>query len=116
MEIARYIDKQWHHYCVRDRHVQDLLYTDLDKFTQASCDRKYSFLQDFDATFESLAKLEARIRTHMSLSDHVYVGLGEPLVMYKDQIKHGWDHEHNVPEGPHYYTDDFINRFSKKIR
>ena len=113
MQIARYMDEQWHHYCVRDEHLKDHLYTDIDKFKLATCERKYSYLQDFDATFESLATLETKIRTHMSLADHVYVGLGEPLVMYKDQPKHGWDHEHNVPEGPYYYTDDFINRFSK---
>ena len=113
MNIARYIDNQWHHLCVRDRHVKDTLYTDLDEFTKASCDRKYSYLQDFDATVESLAALEDRIRTHMSLSEQVYVGLGEPLVYYKDKAKHGWDYENNIADGPYYYTDDFINRFSK---
>ena len=113
MKIARYMDKQWHHYCVREYHLKALLYTDIDKFKQATCDRKYSYLQDFDATFESLATLETKIRTHMSLADHVFVGLGEPLLMYKDKNKHGWDHEHNVPEGPFYYTDDFINKFTK---
>ena len=113
MQIARYIDEQWHHYCVRDEHLKDHLYTDIDKFKLATCDRKYSYLQDFDATFESLATLETKIRTHMSLADHVYVGLGEPLVFYKDKNKHGWDHENNVPNGPYYYTNDFINRFSK---
>jgi hypothetical protein len=113
MKLARYIDREWHHYCVRDRHVQNTLYTDEDEFADCKSDKKFSYLQDFDATYESLAALEARIRKHIALSDHVYVGLGEPLVMYKDQVKHGWDHEHNVPDGPHYYTDDFINRFSK---
>jgi len=113
MNTARYIDKQWHHYCVRDRHVAHTLYTDLDEFKNVTCDRKYSYLQDFDGTFQSLAALEDRIRTHMSLSNHVYVGLGEPLVFWKDEAKHGWDYENNVAEGPYYYTDDFINRFSK---
>ena len=85
MKLARYIDQKWHHLCVRDRHVTDTLYTDLDSFTRASCDMKYSYLQDFDGlhSLESLAALEDRIRTHMSLSDHVYVGLGEPLLFYK---------------------------------
>lgn len=114
MKLARYIDEQWHHLCVRDRHVNDTLYTDLDSFTRASCDMKYSYLQDFDGlhSLESLAALEDRIRTHMSLSDHVYVGLGEPLLFYKDP-KHGWDYQNKIAEGPYYYTDDFINRFSK---
>lgn len=97
---------------MRDRHVKDTIYTDLDAFTNASCDKRYSYLQDFDATAKSLAALEDRIRTHMKLSEHVYVGLGEPLVFYKDEAKHGWDHENNLPDGPYYYTDDFINRFS----
>ena len=45
----------------------------------------------------------------------MYVGFGEPIIIYKDQAKHGWDYENNVPEGPHYYTDDFINKFSKDL-
>ena len=113
MKLARYIDEQWHHLCVRDRHVYDTIYTDLDAFTNASCDKRYSYLQDFDASAKSLAALEDRIKTHLKLSEHVYVGLGEPLLFYKDEAKHGWDYENNLPEGPYYYTDDFINKFSK---
>src|SRR6056300_20370 len=113
MKYARYIDREWHHYCVRDNNVIDTLFFDFDEFKKSSAQKKFSYLQDFDANFDSLKLLEDKIRQHILVSDHVYVGLGEPLVQYKDESKHGWDTENNIAEGPYYYTDDFINRFSK---
>ena len=116
MKIARYIDPNWHHYCVRDYKVADSIIEDFDQYRDFKADRKFSYLQDFKASQESLQKLETRIHQHVGVADHVFVGLGEPLFMYKDAEKHGWDHENDVPEGPYYYTDDFINKFGKDDR
>lgn len=112
MKIARYVDKDWHHYCVRNYQVADSIFLDFNIFTTTRADKKFSYLQDFEASEQSLELLESKIRQHLKVSDHVFVGFGEPLIVYKDKEKHGWDHEHNVAEGPYYHTNDFINKFA----
>ena len=113
MEIARYIDHDWHHYCVRDYRVADTITTDFDHYKEIKAIKKYSYIQDFTPSDEGLKRLEQKIRQHLLVADHVFVGFGEPLLMYKDEDKYGWDHEHNCPDGPYHYTNDFINKFSK---
>ena len=113
MEIARYVDNNWHHYCIRDERVSETLFTSVEEYKQTTANKKISYIQDFKQTDNSIEILEQKIRKHLEISDHVYVGLGEPILMYKDK-KHGWDHEHNCWEGPFYYTDDFINKFNPK--
>lgn len=104
MKIARYIDHDWHHYCVRDHTVADTIIENFGQYKETNADAKFSYLQDFRANTESLRELEQKIRQHLLIADHVFVGLGEPLFMFQD----------NVPEGPFYYTDHFINKFSKE--
>ena len=113
MEIARYIDHDWHHYCVRDYTVADSIITDFDHYKDIKANQKFSYLQDFKASTHSLKQLEQRIKQHLLVADHVFVGFGEPVLCYKDQEKHGWDNKHNCPDGPYYYTCDFVNKFSK---
>lgn len=109
MDTIRYVDHHWHHYCERDSSVLLSLYTNFESFKRSKASNKFSYIQDFG--LEDVKLLESKIRQHLEVSNHVFVGFGEPLIIYKDEEKHGWDHEHNVPEGPHYYTDDFINKF-----
>jgi len=108
MEIARFIDN-WHHYCIQYQHMKPL-YQDIDTFKNIKADKKYSYLTSWKAGTDHAIALEEKIRSHMSISDHVYVDLGEPALMYKDK-KHGWDGENNTWEGPWYGTVDFVNRF-----
>lgn len=115
MEILRYVDKDWHHLCVRDYRIQGTMTNDFNHFKATQASKKISYLQDFLANEVTLPSLEKKIFEHCEVADHVYVGFGEPIFRYKDEAKHGWDFENNVPEGPHYYTDDFINKFSKDL-
>ena len=116
MDIVRYIDEDWHHYCVRDHTIKHTIVENFDLFKKIKANKKFSYLQDFKATDESLKQLESRITQHLEIADHVFVGFGEPLFSYKDEAKHGWDHENNLPEGPYYYTNDFINKFATHDR
>jgi len=113
MTTKRFIDESWHHYCVRDNSVKHTITSDYNEYLLSDAQHKFSYLQDFMATETSLGLLEKKIHQHLKVADHVYVGLGEPLVVYKDPDKHGWDYENNRPDGPYYFTDDFINKFSK---
>ena len=109
MDIVRYVDPTWHHYCERDSEVMLSMYTNFKSFKNSKAQIKFSYIQDFG--LDDIFNLEKKIREHLEISNHVFVGFGEPIISYKDP-KHGWDNEHNCYEGPFYYTDDFINRFA----
>ncbi len=110
MRVVRYVDRDWHHYCDRS-HVNPLdTYHSFQRYTEAICDKRYAYLQDFNKTQTSLEVLEEKIKKSLEVSDHTFVGFGEPIIIYKDP-KHGWDHDNDCWDGPHYYTDDFINKF-----
>ena len=110
MNLVRYIDNDWHHYCDRKQINAECVVESLEQLSTTKADKKYSYIQDFNKNPSSIEILENKIRQSMTVADHTFVGLGEPLISYKDP-KHGWDHEHNCYEGPFYYTDNFINKF-----
>ncbi len=107
MDTIRYVDTNWHHYCKRAGIDPTKVFTDFIKYKN-TIGKKYSYIQDFG--LEDAEQLENKIKLHLEVADHVFVGFGEPLIMYKDKTN-GWDHEHNCWDGPWYYTDDFINKF-----
>lgn len=109
MKIVRFVDN-WHHYCIQF-HEMKPLYTDVNEFTQTKADRKYSYLTCWHGVDEDeVMALEKKIRLHMTISDHVYVDLGEPSLQYKDK-SYGWNEEINFWEGPYFGTTDFVNKF-----
>ena len=111
MKIARFVDKEWHHYCVRHSNFEPL-YTDVNEFKNVKADKKFSYLIEWLPNTDTIPKLYNRIQMHMKMSDHVYVDFGEPIIAYKDK-SYGWDDTNNCWEGPYFYTNDFINRFNK---
>lgn len=110
MKIARFVDN-WHHYCIQYASMKPL-YEDLDTFQSVKVDKKFSYLASWKTGTDHAVALEDQIRTHMEISDHVYVDLGEPSLNYKDK-KNGWDTEFDDWYGPSYGTPDFINKFDK---
>lgn len=101
MKIARYIDPDWHHYCVREYKLKDSIIENFDQYKEVKVDAKYSYLQNFKASTASVQELETRIRQHLQIANHVFVGLGEPLLIYEEK-----------DQGP-FYTNDFINKFTE---
>ena len=102
MKIARYIEPDWHHYCVQYHDFKPFCRT-LDDLMNADADRKFSYLATWDASKETALALEEKIRSHMKVADHVYVDFGEPLLHYK------------APTGGDYHsTPHFINKFNKE--
>ena len=93
----------------RDSEVMLSMYTNFKSFKNSKAQIKFSYIQDFG--MDDIFNLEKKIREHLEISNHVFVGFGEPIISYKEP-KHGWDNEHDCYEGPFYYTDDFINRFA----
>lgn len=110
MKIARFIDN-WHHYCIQYESMKPL-FDKLDEFKNVKADKKFSYLTSWKIGTDYAIELENKIRTHMAISDHVYVDLGEPALNYKDK-KHGWDDSYDDWYGPWYGTPDFINKFDK---
>ena len=76
MDILRYIDEDWHHYCVREPTIRHTIVDNFDIFKKIKANKKFSYLQDFKATDESLTQLESRITQHLEIADHVFVGFG----------------------------------------
>lgn len=111
MDIIRYVDQDWHHYCDRSKVNTNTLYTNIDLYKAAS-GKKYAYLIFFNKEQNTSEHLKKKIDTFTAISDHVFFDFQEPMMSYKDP-KHGWDSEHNCWDGPFYYTDDFINQFSK---
>ena len=102
MKIARYIEPNWHHYCVQYQDFKPFCRT-LDDLRNSDPDRKFSYLATWDASKETALALEEKIRSHMKVADHVYVDFGEPLLHYK------------APTGGAYHsTPQFINKFNKE--
>ena len=99
MKIARFIDKDMHHYCPR-YFVFKPLYTDVNEFKNIEADKKFSYLVEWSPNTDTIPKLYDRIQMHMEISDHVYVDLGEPGFCYKE-------------DRTNFYTPDFINKFNK---
>ena len=61
MEILRYVDKDWHHLCVRDYRIQGTMTNDFDHFKATQASKKISYLQDFLANEVTLPSLEKKI-------------------------------------------------------
>ena len=101
--ILRYVEQDWHHFCVRDHRIQGTTTNDYEHFRQTKASRKISYLQNFFIDTDTIPVLEKKISKHCEVADHVYVGFGEPIIFYKEHGKH------------HCYTHDFINRFSKDL-
>ena len=99
MKIARFIDKDMHHYCVQYFAFKPL-YTDVNEFKNVEADKKFSYLAEWCPNTDTIPKLYDRIQMHMEISDHVYVDLGEPGFCYKE-------------DNNDFYTPDFINKFNK---
>ena len=113
MDIIRYVDQDWHHYCERSFEIEQTIHSNFESYKQSTAGKKFSYIQNFGKTQNNFEDLYLKIKKHLDVSDHVFVGFGEPLITYKDP-KHGWDAINNTWDGPFYSTNDFINKFDKQ--
>ena len=47
MDLVRYIDNDWHHYCDRRQIHTDRVVESLEELSKSKADKKYSYIQDF---------------------------------------------------------------------
>ena len=99
MRIVRYINPSWHHYAVQYPNFN--IVRDWKSYENASGDKKFSYISEFNPTSERIPILVEEIKKHLTVADHVYVNMGEPGLSYKDIKK--------SKEGPYLGTVDFIN-------
>ena len=99
MKIARFIDKDMHHYCVQYFAFKPL-YTDVNEYKNIKSDKKFSYLSIYDPCTETIPGYYKKIKMHMEISDHVYVVLEESGFWYKEE------------DSTDFFIFDFINKFN----
>ena len=101
MKIARFIDKDMHHYCVQYFAFKPL-YTDVNEYKNIKSDKKFSYLSIYDPCTETIPGYYKKIKMHMEISDHVYVVLEESGFCYRE-------------DSTDFFIPDFINKFNTEI-